>query len=109
MEDMISYKPLSYSVVPRWFIFVNLVLDLYEKLKGSKKDWTTHGYAHPWFILVDENDPELIAHEQEHGFQMRRDGYIAWHKKYKEDFFNPEIGYDKMEYEVDARKAASLV
>ena len=64
-----------------------------------------HGYTHPWFILVDANDPKLIAHEQEHGFQMKRDGWREWHKKYAEDLLDPEIGYWKMQYEIDAREA----
>ena len=104
-----NYKPLPHFVVPRWFIFVNWWMDLYEKLKGSKKDWTAHGYAQPWFILVDENDPELVAHEQEHGFQMKRDGWLKWHKKYAKDLKNPDIGYWKMQYEIDAREAAKNV
>ena len=99
-----NYKPLPCFVVPRWFELVNWFMDRWESFDGGR-DWTTHGYTHPWFILVDKEDPKLIAHEQEHGFQMKRDGWFKWHKKYVEDLNNPNIGYWKMDYEVDARRA----
>ena len=101
-------KQLPYFVVPRWFWLVNWFMDRWEDFEGGR-DWTNHGYAHPWFILVDKEDSELIAHEQEHGFQMKRDGWLKWHKKYAEDLRDPAIGYWKMQYEVDARRAAAKV
>ena len=103
-----NYKPLPYFVVPCWFWLVNWFMDRWEDFEGSR-DWITHGYTNPWFILVDKEDKKLIAHEQEHGFQMKRDGWFYFHKKYAEDLKNPKIGYWNMKYEVDARRAENNV
>ena len=92
---------------PRIFAVVNWFMDFYESVNDGK-DWTGHGFACSWFILVDDkSNKKLIAHEQKHVEQMKRFGYISYLQIYKEQYNT--YGYWKMPLEVEARRAEENV